>query len=264
MTKTFKIGDRVRVIDASGNGDAREGDLCTVTKVDGGGIDELLYVKADRLGREYGMFSRRFELVGTAPAPTFKQGDIVRYNGGASHLTKGKTYMVSRQEGAHLYVDGNPFGARAVDFTMMAQQPVNPFRVGDQVRYNAEARERHGAVRVRKVAKLGTPFGTCVDSAVSYEGGGWDYVRVLELVETAPAQVPTAGASAARKTWIIIVLRNGKLAPATAPVEYVSESQAKRVAMSMAEKNPGETFMVFQSTAAAYVPPAPKAAFVTL
>jgi len=87
----------------------------------------------------------------------------------------------------------------------------------------------------------------------------------FELVDefTAPTAVPAADVPGAKRTWIVIVVQGGKLFPASSPKEYASEAQAKAVAQSMAEKHKGQTFMVFQATGAAYVPPAPKSTFVT-
>ena len=49
------------------------------------------------------------------------------------------------------------------------------------------------------------------------------------------------------KTWIIVVVQDGKLAPAKEPVEYCSAEQARKVAHEMAEKHPGNEFYVFEA-----------------
>jgi len=84
--------------------------------------------------------------------------------------------------------------------------------------------------------------------------------RHLRLRE-APVVASVPGA---KKTWIISVIIDGQFAPSQRPAEYVSAAQARAVARSMAEKNPGQTFVVLEAVGAAYVPPAPTAGFVTL
>lgn len=56
--------------------------------------------------------------------------------------------------------------------------------------------------------------------------------------------------------WIIIVENaNGRLAPAIHPKRYHSESQAKAVALSMAQKHPGEKFFILKIVGEAFLPP---------
>ena len=49
------------------------------------------------------------------------------------------------------------------------------------------------------------------------------------------------------KTWIIVVVKDGKLAPASTPAEYATAEQARKVAHEMAEKHPGNEFYVFEA-----------------
>ena len=70
----------------------------------------------------------------------------------------------------------------------------------------------------------------------------------FELVkdEVAPA-VPEHGVG----EYILIVMRNGKLAPSIAPKVYSSWAQAKAVSHQMAANNPGEQFVIFKKIAEA-------------
>jgi hypothetical protein len=58
--------------------------------------------------------------------------------------------------------------------------------------------------------------------------------------------------------WILIVEdASGKLAPASTPARYVSETQAKAVAAIMAKKNPGQKFLIFKAVGEAMQPVEP-------
>lgn len=61
--------------------------------------------------------------------------------------------------------------------------------------------------------------------------------------------------------YILIVMKNGRLAPASTPTVYSSWAQAKAVALSMSAKNPGNDFVIFKKIAevSAPVPITPKA-----
>ena len=47
--------------------------------------------------------------------------------------------------------------------------------------------------------------------------------------------------------WIIILKENGKYSPASTPRVYTTETQAKAVAASMAEKHPGKDFVILKA-----------------
>lgn len=64
----FKVGDILRVIDASGTSASQVGDIVTVKEV-GGWENKLLEVYCEKRDISYGMFDNRFELV------TTEQGD---------------------------------------------------------------------------------------------------------------------------------------------------------------------------------------------
>lgn len=78
----------------------------------------------------------------------------------------------------------------------------------------------------------------------------------LELVVEEKVE-PTHG----QGDYILIVMKNGRLAPASTPTVYSSWSQAKAVALSMSDKNPGNDFVIFKKIAevSAPVPVTPKA-----
>ena len=82
-----------------------------------------------------------------------------------------------------------------------------------------------------------------------------DRFKVLNEVNPwyLPTPKPPVAAPAPAATWVIMLRENGKLAPSTAPREFVSEAQAIKVAKKMAEENTGE-FVVFKSISAAIVP----------
>jgi hypothetical protein len=188
----------------------------------------------------------------------FKEGDKVRFTVDYGRAKKGDLATVRRTDGCYVYARSDA----GIDYTALPQRfelvtpvnpvnPANPFKVGDKVRYGDSAPNMRG--QIRTVKSLRDEYG------VWFEEGGWDYTKYLELVKTTGTTLPNA-----RKTWIISVIIDGKLAPAPTPAEYVSAAQARAVARSMAEKNPGSTFVVFEAVGAAYVAPAPKADFVTL
>lgn len=58
----------------------------------------------------------------------------------------------------------------------------------------------------------------------------------------------------AGKQWVIILVENGVLKPATNPRQYTSEKQAHAVAREMAEKNPGNAFVIFEATGFTFIP----------
>lgn len=74
------------------------------------------------------------------------------------------------------------------------------------------------------------------DQAILKTADGWalDY---FELVEAAPV----------KGEFIILLNQGTKLAPATNPRSYTSEAQAKAVAAEMAEKHPGQEFLIFKA-----------------
>jgi hypothetical protein len=132
---------------------------------------------------------------------------------------------------------------------------MSKFKEGDKVRFTVD----YGGAKKGDLATVRRTDGQFVyvrgASGINYTA----FPERFELVQTTGTTLPNA-----RKTWIISVIIDGKLAPAPRPAEYVSAEQARAVARSMAEKNPGSTFVVFEAVGAAYVAPAPKADFVTL
>lgn len=56
-----------------------------------------------------------------------------------------------------------------------------------------------------------------------------------------------ADAPAEKGEYILILKENGKLKPASVPRVYSTEAQAKAVAASMAEKNPGSEFLIYKA-----------------
>jgi hypothetical protein len=58
--------------------------------------------------------------------------------------------------------------------------------------------------------------------------------------------------------FILIVESNGRLEPASRPRVYKSEEQARAVAQSMAEKNPGSKFYIFKAVGEAEAPVEPR------
>ena len=124
-----------------------------------------------------------------------------------------------------------------------------PFKIGDKVR-----RLKHGNVGM-KVGDVGvverltkSQYGSPA-WLIKLEGKvGLHNATNLELVkdEVAPA-VPEHGVG----EYILIVMRNGKLAPSIAPKVYSSWAQAKAVSHQMAANNPGEQFVIFKKIAEA-------------
>jgi len=136
---------------------------------------------------------------------------------------------------------------------------MNKFKAGDRVRC-ITANGAYGQFTYGNRYTVKRAVGTMVYVERDDFGSttnGWRYDN-FELV---PQEISVPSA---RKTWIIITVLDGKLAPAPTPAEYKTAEQARAVARSMAEKVPGQTFVVFEATGAAYVAPAPKADFVTL
>lgn len=70
------------------------------------------------------------------------------------------------------------------------------------------------------------------------------------VTKKAPANAPTL----AGKRWIISMIENGVLKPASEPRQYASEKQAHAVAKEMAEKHRGTVFVVFEATGFTFVP----------
>jgi hypothetical protein len=58
----------------------------------------------------------------------------------------------------------------------------------------------------------------------------------------------------ASKHWIIAVIVDGQPQPAPHPRTYDTQKQAHAVAKSMAEKIPGQTFVVYEATGFTHVP----------
>jgi hypothetical protein len=63
----------------------------------------------------------------------------------------------------------------------------------------------------------------------------------------------------------VLILREGKgsYAPAKTPRTFVSAKQAKAAALGMAERHPGQSFVVFKAVAEAFTKPVPKAEYQT-
>ncbi|NZD50502.1 hypothetical protein [Rhizobium leguminosarum] len=94
----FKIGDKVRVIDADGGG--KLGDVCTVMDLGDDG-----YIVLDGLtGGAYGLYDHRLELVEQPWQP--KVGDRVSWREVfvSSFYTKGKVYEIRRSDGGGLFL----------------------------------------------------------------------------------------------------------------------------------------------------------------
>lgn len=69
--------------------------------------------------------------------------------------------------------------------------------------------------------------------------------------------------SRGKDQFILIVEARGRLLPALKPRVYRTEAQAKAVAQSMAEKNPGQKFYIFKAVGEAEAPVEPRS-FVSM
>jgi len=72
-----------------------------------------------------------------------------------------------------------------------------------------------------------------------------------------PVAPPALKPVEAKKHWLIAVLVDGEPKPAPSPRTYDTEKQAHAVARSMAEKIPGQTFVVYEATGFTHVPAKP-------
>ena len=116
----------------------------------------------------------------------------------------------------------------------------NPFKIGDKVRVKDTHDNRLNCHANDKIGKVFT-IHDILDDLIYIEPkdgtkfGGLFYYR-FEKVEDAKGEY-------------ILILKNeaGKLLPSPTPRVYTTEAQAKAVAASMAEKNPGLDFLIFKA-----------------
>lgn len=128
---------------------------------------------------------------------------------------------------------------------------MNPFKKGDRVRVIDGQHNLLPLGNVYTVAKVDPDF-----VFVGHPGkmDGWFYDRfelverdgVKDAVEYLMENPVPSGSINEKGDWIIIVEKNGVLAPALTPKRYKSEPQAKTVAQSMAQKHPGDKFFILK------------------
>lgn len=125
---------------------------------------------------------------------------------------------------------------------MVKSDPKNGLKVGDKVMRQLDHSHSafHGDRGPYTIVKITAKGDVTLDRTPRGEryavADGWD-AAYFDKVEDAPA----------KGEWIIILHDGHKLAPAHNPRTYSTEAQAKAVAASMAEKHPGQTFLIFKA-----------------
>lgn len=122
------------------------------------------------------------------------------------------------------------------------------FNVGDKVR---RTNTPHYGMKVGAEGVISTVYGpTSWSSSVSYKIEGIRGIHDEVSLELVTEEAAPHGEG----EYILIVMKGGNLAPANTPAVYKSWAQAKAVAMSMSEKNPGHDFVIFKKVAEVSTP----------
>jgi hypothetical protein len=157
---------------------------------------------------------------------------------------------IIRVSRAGYYLNGFNFSSER--FIPVSDRAFGEFRVGDVVlvkddsNNNLSNRLRLHLGKTLEVTHVDTEYVHFANPI----GGGWDkgrfsLVTAVEDKVAAPASEPKHGVG----QYILIVMKNGKPAPSTAPRIYTSWRQAKAVGMSLADDHKSETFVIFKKIA---------------
>lgn len=181
----------------------------------------------------------------------FKVGDIVRAledypHNDKKYVEKGKLYTVSDTQDDLIYINGYTLkdynGVYHYRFEPVEEtKAMVNYKVGDFVKRVSDRatsgwfKQNPGPFKVVKIDTANKTVDFAIRVGIIDKSAGWD-AEAFELAVPAKAE-----------EWIVIVRDLNGLAPAMKPRTYSTQSQAKAVAASMAEKHPGQEFVIFKA-----------------
>lgn len=246
----YRVGDRVRVVDADGGG--KVGDVGTVTSAEYVPEETEFYYQIIGLSRNAtGLFGYRLQ-------PAFRPGDRVKLNRHSGLRACGERGTVSSVIGDRISVrmdepsvwggivaafdadvlDWERDDEAAADCAGRKEQPKPKFKAGDVVKYEDEDIS-DGTFTITGVRQIGDG-----DSTSYNHSGGWDYEFSLELVTSAPCPQDNE-----QPCIVALIAKDGKPRPSSYPHVHASVAAATTEAERLARNNPGQEFAVYQRVA---------------
>lgn len=242
-----------------------------------------------------GAFASRLELISEEPKAGFKVGDRVRFTDALPKdwwFKSGQTGVIEKVNNAGGYefnvrVDGKGLGRLAfvnAGHIEHIEHIETAFKVGDRVIVDDGTVIGRAAVIKSPRPELGSGWWLVRLEECHSHGYAWDglpqgygrYVherdlrhankmvavdcrdierRLMAHYLAAKAPKPAVQRPVA-KTWIVAVLRDGEPAPNSRPYVHSSKEMAFTEARRLAEKHPGQTFVVFEAVGSASHTPA--------